>query len=175
VTAPRAESVLLVFLCFLHESCSLHFLFGLLTAAGEVRLRIKIVDFGAASVGADLDSGPHSLCGTPEYMAPERVGELPSDARADLYSLGIVLYEMITGAVPFTGETVKGVMLAQVLKSVPPPSSPAGVLPQPLAQLLERALRKNPDERHQSAEEMIAEIDKALAACARGNWRKWLP
>lgn len=147
----------------------------LLTAVDGLKLRVKIVDFGAASVGVDIDSSPHGLCGTPEYIAPERVSELPSDARADLYSLGIVLYEMITGAVPFTGETAKAVMLAHVLKAVPPPSSPSGVLPQPVAQLLERALRKNPDERHQSAEEMIAEIDKALAACARGNWRKWLP
>lgn len=136
---------------------------------------LKIVDFGAAS----LQSGAASLSmderiGTPAYMSPEQVRGEPTDARSDVYALGAVLYEMLTGAPPFTGD-VPGVLRAHLTLEPGPVSAPAGPLPRAVSRVVLRALSKSVEQRPQSAAELVRDIDRALAVLGRPNWRKWLP
>jgi tRNA A-37 threonylcarbamoyl transferase component Bud32 len=124
--------------------------------------RIKLLDFGAAhrADGADAHG---ILIGSPHYMSPERAMGCPPDARADLYSLGVMLYEMIGGDVPFTGSHARIVLLAHVVHTPPPLSSPRGPVLGRVSALIMRTLAKKPDERHPSARALIAEIDAALS------------
>lgn len=137
---------------------------------------VKIVDFGIALLRNTEQAAAESrhrrltktgmIFGTPEYMAPEQAAGKHADHRADIYALGIMLYEMFTGAVPFTGETFLSV-LARHLNDAPPPMSSftpeLAVSPQ-LQAIVFRALAKNPDERYQS----MAEVAQALMATPEG-------
>jgi eukaryotic-like serine/threonine-protein kinase len=134
--------------------------------------KLKLIDFGAASL---VGTTEELLCGTPAYMAPERVLTEPSDGRADLYALGVMLYEMIAGAKPFVNPTLRGLLLAQVREPLPALESPFGVLPQAVLRLVARAVSKKADERQQSAGELVAEIDRALSDLGRVGSRRWLP
>jgi tRNA A-37 threonylcarbamoyl transferase component Bud32 len=134
--------------------------------------RLKLVDFGAASVAGDGDADDLTI-GTPHYMAPERVVGKAADQRSDVYALGIMIFEMLHGQVPFTGGTNGAVMLAQVRQPVPRVTSPLGPLPSRVVDLLDRALAKNPGDRHPSMREMIADIDAAVSVVRRRGWR-WL-
>ncbi|MEO7331510.1 MAG: serine/threonine-protein kinase [Minicystis sp.] len=134
--------------------------------------KLKLIDFGAATVVGTADE---AFVGTPGYMAPERIGGEGSDGRADLYSLGMMLYEMIAGAPPFSEVDVRALFLKQLREPVPPLQSPLGVLPQVVRRLVERALSKQPRERQQSAGELLAEIDRALPSLTREGSRRWLP
>jgi tRNA A-37 threonylcarbamoyl transferase component Bud32 len=139
---------------------------------GEIA-SVKLLDFGAASMVEDVSDG---FCiGTPEYMAPERARGLPGDTRADLYALGVVLHEMLSGSIPLEGDTPATTLLAQIQQQPPPPSSPFGPLPPQVIHLVKRALAKAPGERPQSAREMIAELDEAIARLGRAGWLRFLP
>jgi CRP-like cAMP-binding protein/tRNA A-37 threonylcarbamoyl transferase component Bud32 len=100
------------------------------------------------------------IMGTADYISPEQVAGLRVDERSDLYALGIVLYEMAAGHVPYAGRTPLETLRAQV--DEPPPPLPARVAPAMRA-LIERALQKDPARRHGSAAELIVAIDAALA------------
>lgn len=147
----------------------------LLDGATEDAPRVKLVDFGAAHLSGDVDSPDELVIGTPHYMSPERARGEPGDARADLYSLGIALHEMLSGEVPFLADSAHAVLLAQMRQIPPPPASPHGALPQRVTRLVARLLAKKPAERHQSARELVADIDGALEAVSRTGWRSWLP
>jgi serine/threonine-protein kinase len=135
--------------------------------------RVKIGDFGVAKVIDSQSRGEgHTIVGTVYYMAPEQARGVPVDARSDLYSLGCMLYEMLTGKVPFDGETPAEVLQRQLSESPPPLSSE---LPESAERVVRRAMAKRPEERYQSATEMKAELSAALAALSRGGWRRWLP
>jgi serine/threonine-protein kinase len=138
--------------------------------------RLKVVDFGASSRAGGVDEEERGiLYGTPEYMAPERIQGATADGRADLYALGVMLYEMLTGSLPFSRDTPAASMQAQLEMVLPPPVSPFGAVPPSLTRLVERAVRKEPDERHQSATEMAGDIERALADLGRDDWRRFLP
>jgi serine/threonine protein kinase len=121
-----------------------------------------ITDFGIAQmVGATRYTMSGALMGTLNYMAPEQGMQNQSDARSDLYSLGIVLYEMLTGKPPFDADTPLAILMKHVNEPLPLPSTSGVNIPQPLERVLLKALSKNPDDRYQTAAEMAQAIRAA--------------
>jgi serine/threonine-protein kinase len=130
---------------------------------------IRIVDFGAAKViGASKLTRPGVVFGTPYYMSPEQASGQSVDARADVYSLGVLLYEMITGGVPFEADTYMGVLTKHMFASPAKPSerTPSGVQLGELEAVVLRALEKEASARFPSMEEMAAALERAVAARA---------
>jgi serine/threonine-protein kinase len=120
--------------------------------------RIVLTDFGIArAVAGEVASRTMGTVGTPMYMAPEQVSGDPVDARADLYAVGLLLHEMLTGEPPFTGETPWAAALAR-LRKPPPDLRQRPTLPPPLAELVHRCLALAPDERPASALELAGAL-----------------
>jgi serine/threonine protein kinase len=130
----------------------------------------KIMDFGIARfVDTDRMTGSGVMIGTPEYMSPEQVELKDVDKRADIYALGIVLYEMVTGRVPFEGETPLSIAMkhktekAKNVRELNPQVS-AG-----LAGIISKCMEKDPGNRYQSAEELLEALNKAEQELATGE------
>jgi serine/threonine-protein kinase len=128
--------------------------------------RMCVGDFGLAHM---LEGGPGltrtgTLAGTPQYMAPEQALGNPADHRCDIYSLGIVAYEIFVGAVPFTGDSPVAVLMKQVNEPVPTPRE--GRLPPALTRAIQKALAKNPGDRWSSAGAFVAALEAAVGATA---------
>jgi serine/threonine-protein kinase len=118
---------------------------------------IKVMDFGIARVlGTDRLTKVGHLIGTVEYMSPEQVRGEETDARSDIYSLGILLYEMLTGRVPFTSTSEYELMRCQIEDAPTPPRTFAPHIPLPVEQAIMRALAKKREARYQSASEFRA-------------------
>jgi serine/threonine-protein kinase len=126
--------------------------------------RLKVTDFGIARSGASQMTEAGSIVGTAQYLSPEQARGAPVDPRSDLYSLGIVLYEMLTGNVPFTGDTPVEIAMKHLSQIPEPPSKLRPEVPHDLDAVVMRALAKEPDQRYGSTEEMDAD----LARVARG-------
>jgi len=126
--------------------------------------RLKVTDFGIARSGASQMTEAGSIVGTAQSLSPEQARGAPVDPRSDLYSLGIVLYEMLTGKVPFTGDTPVEIAMKHLSQVPEPPSKLRSDVPHDLDAVVMRALAKDPDQRYGSAEEMDAD----LARVARG-------
>src|SRR5262249_46808041 len=108
----------------------------------------RVLDFGLAVASSGLAGWPPGpLRGSPRYMAPEQISGEPLSAATDVYAIGVVLYEMLTGAPPFTGETVDDVLAAVALGDAEPPSSKRPGLGAHLDALCLRCLHKQPGER----------------------------
>jgi serine/threonine-protein kinase len=121
---------------------------------------VKVMDFGIARVlGTARMTRQGSIVGTIAYMSPEQIQGLDSDARADIYSLGILLYEMLTGRVPFINDTEFSLMMAQIQEAPPPPRSFAPHIPVVIEQAIMRALAKQPGARFQSVNEFRIAIE----------------
>ncbi|MCW5837352.1 MAG: protein kinase [Labilithrix sp.] len=113
---------------------------------------VKLTDFGIAKMmGEPTLTLNEQLFGTPGYIAPEYVGGLPIDGRADIYSLAVVLYEMVTGQLPFEGRGQSDLLLKPLTSAPIPPSQRVGGLPPDLESLLLRCLARDPDERPHDA------------------------
>jgi serine/threonine-protein kinase len=122
---------------------------------------IKIMDFGLAipvEGGQKRLTATGSIIGTPAYLSPEQAQGKPLDPRTDLYSLGVVLYEMITGVLPFDADDIASILLQQVSKPPVPPSEFARDMPQWLENVILKALEKQPDNRFKTAANMAAAL-----------------
>src|SRR5512147_1989647 len=129
-----------------------------------------ITDFGIAQmVGATRYTLSGALMGTLNYMAPEQGMQNQSDARSDLYSLGIVLYEMLTGKPPFDADTPLAILMKHVNEPLPLPSLTEAQVPETFERVVLKALAKPPDDRYQSAAAMMQALQEADAACAAGQ------
>jgi serine/threonine-protein kinase len=135
--------------------------------------RIKVLDFGAA-LSASRPKEKAGTLGTPWYMAPEQVLGNPPDRRSDIYSLGCVLFEMLSGRCPYDATDARVVMAKHIEDPIPLPESPTGPLPEALERMLLRSLAKESDQRQQSAKELARELDSVAATMSRPGWRKWL-
>jgi eukaryotic-like serine/threonine-protein kinase len=125
--------------------------------------RLKVTDFGIARAGASQMTEAGSIIGTAQYLSPEQARGAPVDHRSDLYSVGVVLYEMLTGSVPFTGDTPVEIAMKHISTVPEPPSARRPEVPEDLDMIVLRALAKDPDERFQTAEEMDAELGRIAA------------
>jgi serine/threonine protein kinase len=135
--------------------------------------QIKIIDFGLArSVHLEGMTATGLIMGTPEYMAPEQVAGKHVDERADIYALGVILFEMLTGRVPFTGDTAIAVGFQQLKDPPPSPRSINPHIPEEVEQIILKALEKNPIQRYHTVNEMRKDFESALprsAAAATGS------
>src|SRR5919197_603730 len=126
--------------------------------------RLKVTDFGIARSGASQMTEVGSIIGTAQYLSPEQARGAGTDARSDVYSMGVVLYELLTDQVPFTGDTPVEIAIKHLSEVPRRPSELRPEIPPDLDAVVLRALAKDPDDRFQSAEEMEAE----LARVAKG-------
>jgi len=130
---------------------------------------VKIMDFGLAKVsGSDMTS-TGTVMGTPHYMSPEQVRGQKTDARSDVFAVGCVFYEMLTGRKPFDAESMHAVLFKVIQEEPPPLSEAAPETPAPLVQVVEKALAKNPEERFANAGEMLDWLRRARHALASGR------
>jgi hypothetical protein len=125
--------------------------------------RLKVTDFGIARAGVSQMTEAGSIIGTAQYLSPEQARGAPVDQRSDLYSMGIVLYEMLTGQVPFTGESPVEIAMKHLSDPPRPPSLLRPDIPPDLDMVVLRALAKTPEDRFQTAEEMDAELGRVAA------------
>src|SRR6476619_788973 len=107
--------------------------------------RLKVTDFGIARSGSSQMTEAGSIIGTAQYLSPEQARGAPVDPRSDIYSLGIVLYEMLTGKVPFTGDTPLEIAMKHLSTTPLPPSETRPEVPHELDSIVLRALAKNPE------------------------------
>jgi tRNA A-37 threonylcarbamoyl transferase component Bud32 len=133
---------------------------------------VKLVDFGIAKLAGRESSArtaAGALVGTPEYMAPEQCDNRPIDRRTDVYALGIMAYELATGRLPFTGPSVPRILLAQLGDDPTPPRRLAPDIPQPLEDVILRALAKRPEDRYPDMAALAAALeDVQRAGAGRG-------
>jgi eukaryotic-like serine/threonine-protein kinase len=122
--------------------------------------RVKVTDFGIARAGTSQMTETGSIVGTAQYLSPEQARGGEVDPRSDLYSLGIVLYELLTGKTPFDGDTPVEIAMKHLSNAPKPPSKLRSEIPPELDKVVLRALAKNPDERYQSADEMEADLER---------------
>lgn len=126
----------------------------------------KVMDFGIARATANDDSKTMTqtgvVIGTANYLSPEQAQGMAVDARSDIYSLGVVLYEMLTNEVPFKADTAVAIAYKHVKEEPVPPSRLNGEVPPGLDAIVMKALAKNPDNRYQSASEMRFDIQRFL-------------
>ena len=122
--------------------------------------RVKVTDFGIARAGTSQMTETGSIVGTAQYLSPEQARGGEVDPRSDLYSLGIVLYELLTGKTPFEGDTPVEIAMKHLSTAPKPPSKLRPDIPPELDMVVLRALAKSPDDRYQSADEMEADLER---------------
>ncbi len=125
---------------------------------------VKVTDFGIARAWDDSQelTRTGAVIGTATYFSPEQAQGAAADARSDIYALGVVLYEMLTGRPPFTGDSPMSVAFQHVSTEAPPPASLNPDVPESLNAVVMKALRKDPNARYQSAEEMRQDLIAVL-------------
>lgn len=129
---------------------------------------LKVMDFGIARVlGTARMTKQGNIVGTIEYMSPEQVRGEETDARSDIYSLGILLYEMLTGRVPFNSSSEFELMRSQIEDAPPPPRTLAAHIPLPIEQAIMHALAKKPEARHRTAAEFRVALLNGAPVAAR--------
>jgi serine/threonine-protein kinase len=121
--------------------------------------RVKVADFGIAKAVAEADlTQPGLMVGTAKYLAPEQVRGEPVDARTDIYSLGVVLYEMLCGRAPFSADTDAATALARLQRDPLRPRQVRASVPRALEEVVGRAMAREPDQRYASASDLRAAL-----------------
>lgn len=123
--------------------------------------KVKVTDFGIARA-ASANTISSDVMGSVHYVSPEQARNGFVDGRSDLYSLGIVMYEMVTGRVPFDGDTTVAVAIQHLQEDMPSPSLYTPDIPVSLEKIILKCAQKNPDRRYQTTEELLADLRKAL-------------
>jgi len=125
----------------------------------------KVLDFGIAKIKEPEGSydpcltAPDLVIGTPQYMSPEQCSQSPDiDARSDIYSFGVILYEMLVGHVPFTGDSPTAIMLKHLQEPAPSVLAERGDLPEAIDRVVARALEKRPEDRYQTVGELVEDF-----------------
>ncbi len=125
--------------------------------------RVKLMDFGIARLQAPtVRTQTGMMLGSPQYMSPEQISGHGIDHRSDIFSLGLVLYELLTGAKPFRGDDVSQLLFAVANLPARAPSQLNGVLPPVVDYIVARALKKKPEERYATAAELAADLRAAV-------------
>jgi serine/threonine-protein kinase len=119
---------------------------------------VKIMDFGIAKAGGSVTS-TGTVLGTPNYMSPEQVKGRPLDGRSDIFSFGVILYEMLTGEKPFAGQNVTTIIYKIVNETPIPPGELDVTIHSGLSAVVTKALAKPPDERYQSGAELVRDLE----------------
>ncbi len=129
---------------------------------------LLLADFGLVKIveGSVVLTGSGAIMGTPAYISPEQAGGKPVDQRTDIYSLGIVLYEIVTGRVPYEGETPMGVIVKHLIEPLPLPRSLNPDLPQEVERVVLKALAKEPDDRYEWAGELAEALRQGVDTSA---------
>jgi len=126
-----------------------------------------LTDFGVARiVGAKRFTVTGAVSGTPAYMSPEQGQGERGDERSDIYSLGVILYEMVTGRVPYDADTPLAIIMKHINDPLPLPRQVHPQLPESVERVILKALSKNPDDRYQTAGEMALALQQAVVAPA---------
>ena len=134
--------------------------------------RVKVADFGIARALTDATiTQEGAFLATPHYTSPEQISGEPATARSDLYALGVVLYEMLAGVRPFTGDTPATAALARLNQTPPPPSEHRPAIPGALDAVVMRALHRDPAMRYASASEMRAALSDRSQLAHGGTMR----
>src|SRR5881296_3571486 len=128
--------------------------------------RLKVTDFGIARSGASQMTEVGSIIGTAQYLSPEQARGSPVDQTSDVYSVGVVLYELLTGQVPFTGDTPLEIAMKHLSEVPKPPSELRPEVPHDLDLVVLRALAKDPADRYRTADEMDADLGRVLEGLA---------
>jgi beta-lactam-binding protein with PASTA domain/predicted Ser/Thr protein kinase len=131
--------------------------------------RLKVTDFGIARAGASEMTETGSIMGTAQYLSPEQAQGQRVGAQSDLYSIGVILWEMLTAQVPFGGESAVSIALKHVSEEPPPLRQLRPDVHPRLEQAVGRALLKDPAQRYASADEFIAALEQARAAIVSGD------
>ena len=133
---------------------------------------VKILDFGLAKIksgellGSFIAAQTTGLMGSPFYMAPEQWSDEPPDARADVYSLGVMLYQMLCGEVPFKGSSIPSIMKKHLTSDVPSFASKGFDIPPQIENVVRHALEKEPDDRTPSADDFARELREGMATAS---------
>ena len=130
--------------------------------------RAKVTDFGIARAGASDMTQTGSIMGTAQYLSPEQAQGHAVDERSDLYSIGVVLYEMLTARIPFDGESAVTIALKQVSEPPVPPRRLNPAIPPPLEAIVLQAMEKDPARRFADADEFIAALERVRAQLTAG-------
>lgn len=134
----------------------------------------KVLDFGIAKITERVGSfdpgitAPNLIIGTPQYMSPEQCSQSSElDSRSDIYSLGVILYEMLIGHVPFTGESTTAIMMKHLQEAPPSVLEEREDLPASVGRVVAKALAKRPEDRYQSAAQMVEALTDAAGDSVR--------
>ena len=136
----------------------------------NARGQVKIMDFGLAQLAEQSKlTKTATILGTPAYMSPEQAQRLPADRRTDIWSLGVVIYEMVTGRTPFEGERQQAVLYAIATEQPEPITALRVGIPTELDRIVGKALAKKPDERYQHIDEMLVDLREMQKQAASGS------